>query len=68
MTTEPFNQSSVNDAQSRLDKYMKMREDAHHYVMDNPKSLRDAVALIGDLEKDIRQCRKELGLPEWKYL
>lgn len=67
MTTEPFNQSP-SDAQHRLNKYMKMRDDAKNHFMKNPSLLRVCVALIEQLEVDIRQCRKELGLPEWGYL
>lgn len=55
------------NAQERLDKYMAMRKQAEEAFRQDPSVLAITVKLIGDLERDIRACRKELGLPEWGY-
>lgn len=54
--------------QQRLDKYMSMRKKVFDSFLSNPSLLSTCSQLIGQLEMDIRQCRKELGLPEWNYL
>lgn len=54
-------------AQERLDKYLAMREEAQKAFMSDPSLLSVCVQTIGQLEADIRECRKELGLSEWGY-